>query len=141
MFSAHTFAWTTPNTLQLRYRFGFDACLVKRVCQAEQHYTLHCTYGQLFVLHCAAGYHSDLLLYIFIQTSKIHNQRIVLAAPNIIRVDWVGAQLGPPRSDSSHFDLSFIIFSQVLARLTEMFVLKIFSYISDVSIIMVTSGH
>jgi hypothetical protein len=21
-------------------------------------YTLHCTYGQLFVLHCAADYHS-----------------------------------------------------------------------------------
>ena len=40
------FAWTTPNTSQLR-------CLMKRVfCQAEQH-------GQLFILHCSSNYHSD----------------------------------------------------------------------------------
>jgi hypothetical protein len=45
------FAWTTPNTLQLR-------CLMKRV-RAELSNTIHCTYGQLFVLHCASNYHSD----------------------------------------------------------------------------------
>ena len=60
-------------------------------------------------------------VYIFIQTSKIHNQHILLAAPNIIMVDWVSAQLGPPWSNSSYFVLSFIILSHVLARLMEMF--------------------
>ena len=45
------FAWATPNTLQLR-------CLMKRVW-AKMSNTIHCTYGQLFVLHCASNYHSD----------------------------------------------------------------------------------
>ena len=35
------FAWTTPNTLQLRCRFGFDMFDEKGLGQAEQHYTLY----------------------------------------------------------------------------------------------------
>ena len=39
-----------PNTLQLKYRF----CNV----WAKLNNTVHCTHGQLFVLSCAADYHS-----------------------------------------------------------------------------------
>ena len=35
------FAWTTPNTLQLRCRFGFAMFDEKGLGQAEQHYTLY----------------------------------------------------------------------------------------------------
>jgi hypothetical protein len=72
MFSAHTFAWTPPNTFQLRSRFGFDGCLVKRVW-AELNNTIHSANGQLFVLHCAADYNSGKdshLLLKFLQNSK-----------------------------------------------------------------------
>ena len=66
------FAWTTPNTLQIRCRFGFDMFVEKGLGQAEQHYTLY-TYGQQFVLHCAADYHSGKdspLLLKFLQNLK-----------------------------------------------------------------------
>ena len=43
--------WTTPDTLQLR-------CLMKRVW-AKLSNTIHCTYGQLFVFHCASNCHPD----------------------------------------------------------------------------------
>jgi hypothetical protein len=59
------FAWTTPNTLQLRR-------LMKRVWTKLSN-TLHCTYGQLVVLHCASNYHSDKdnsLLLKFLQNPK-----------------------------------------------------------------------
>ncbi len=53
------FAWTTPNTLQLRCRFGFDMFDEKGLGQAEQ--------------HCAFNYHfhedSSLLLK-FLQNSN-----------------------------------------------------------------------
>jgi hypothetical protein len=72
VFSAHTFVWTTYNPLQLRCRFGFDIFDEKGLGQAEQHH-IRRNFGQLYVLHYAADYHSGKdrpLLLKFLQNSK-----------------------------------------------------------------------
>ena len=52
MFSVHTFARTNRITIQLGCRFGFDMFDEKGFGPSWASNTIHCTYGQLFVLHC-----------------------------------------------------------------------------------------